>query len=116
MKIRNFLNADFTLDVAHAGKGLVKNTSLYGTEDFSTNLRFIIYSELKPGTSVGYHTHENNEEVYVILNGRGTMTVNGQTHEVSTGDVILNKPYWSHGLENTSDADLKILVFEVLAK
>ena len=74
---------------------------------------FIIYSELKPGTSIGYHTHENNEEVYVILEGRGTMTIDGQKHEIVAGDVILNKPYGSHGLENTSDTNLKIIVFEV---
>jgi oxalate decarboxylase/phosphoglucose isomerase-like protein (cupin superfamily) len=32
---------------------------------------------------------------------------------VKTGDVIVNKPGWSHGLENTSDQPLEILVFEV---
>ena len=111
--IRNFLSAASIEEVSHAGKGTVRNALVYGDADFSTNLRFVIYSELKPGTSIGYHTHENNEEVYVILEGRGVMTINGEAHEVSTGDVILNKPYGSHGLENTSDDILKILVFEV---
>ena len=114
--IKNFLSAPSALNVTHAGKGMVKNTSLYDVDDFSTNLRFIIYSELQPGTSIGYHAHENNEEVYVILEGKGTMTINGQEHEVVSGDVILNKPYWSHGLENTSDTDMKIIVFEVQVK
>ena len=41
------------------------------------------------------------------------MTIDGEVHEVSAGDGILNRPYGSHGLENTSGADLKILVFEV---
>lgn len=104
------------MSIAHAGKGMVKNTSLYDADDFSTNLHFMIYSELKPGTSIGYHTHQNNEEVYVILEGKGTMTINGREHEVVAGDVILNKPYWSHGLENTSDTELKIIVFEVQAE
>jgi mannose-6-phosphate isomerase-like protein (cupin superfamily) len=113
--IRNFFSAASSSEVTHGGKGSVKNASLYDAVDFSTNLRFIIYSELKPGTSIGYHTHENNEEVYVILEGRGIMTINGQTHEVRAGDVILNKPYGSHGLENSSDTVLKILVFEVQA-
>lgn len=113
MMIRNFLSVSATLEVAHAGKGVIKNVLLYDTADFSTNLHFIIYSELKPGTSIGYHTHQNNEEVYVILDGRGIMTINGQAHEVTAGDVILNKPNWSHGLENQSDTDLKILVLEV---
>jgi quercetin dioxygenase-like cupin family protein len=41
------------------------------------------------------------------------MTVNNEARQVKTGDVILNKPGWSHGLENTSDHVLKLLVFEV---
>jgi quercetin dioxygenase-like cupin family protein len=41
------------------------------------------------------------------------MTVNEETREVIAGDVILNKPGWSHGLANHSDQVLKMLVFEV---
>ena len=111
--IRNFQSAPSAWGAAHEGKGRVKNALLYGDADFSTNLRFVIYTELPPGTSIGYHTHGNDEEVYVILEGRGTMTIDGKAHEVCAGDVILNKPYGSHGLENTSDDILKILVFEV---
>ena len=59
--------------------------------------------------------HQNSEEIYVILEGKGIMSINGEEHEVAAGDIILNKPYWSHGLENNSDTDLKILVFEVHA-
>ncbi|HEX5839950.1 MAG TPA: cupin domain-containing protein [Anaerolineales bacterium] len=111
--IRNFQSAPSAWGSAHDGKGSVKNALLYGDTDFSTNLRFVIYTELPPGTSIGYHTHGNDEEVYVILEGLGTMTIDGEAHEVGAGDVILNKPYRSHGLENTSDDILKILVFEV---
>ncbi len=111
--IRNFQSAPFAWGAAHEGKGQVKNAVLYGDGDFSTNLRFVIYTELPPGTSIGYHAHGNDEEVYVILEGRGTMTIDGESHEVRAGDVILNKLYGSHGLENTSGAVLKILVFEV---
>jgi predicted metal-dependent HD superfamily phosphohydrolase/quercetin dioxygenase-like cupin family protein len=111
--IRNFQSAPSAWGAAHEGKGQVKNALLYGDTDFSTNLRFVIYTELPPGTSIGYHTHGNDEEVYVILEGLGTMTIHGEVHEVRAGDVILNKPYGSHGLENTSSTVLKILVFEV---
>jgi quercetin dioxygenase-like cupin family protein len=111
--IRNIYNFPSQLEGSHDGKGRVKNALLYGDTDFSTNLRFVIYTELPPGTSIGYHTHGNDEEVYVILEGLGTMTIDGEVHEVRAGDVILNKPYGSHGLENTSGSVLKILVFEV---
>jgi mannose-6-phosphate isomerase-like protein (cupin superfamily) len=113
MIIRNYLQSAFTLEPSHDGTGAVRNVTVFESADFSTNLRFIIYSELKPGTSIGYHSHGEDEEVYVILAGTGVMTVNNETREVGSGDVILNKPNWSHGLANYSEDDLCILVFEV---
>jgi len=52
---------------------------------------------------LGNTHHGANEEVYVILSGHGTMTVNDESQAVKPGDVILNKPGWQHGLDNTSD-------------
>ncbi|MDI6792720.1 MAG: cupin domain-containing protein [bacterium] len=42
-----------------------------------------------PNSSIGLHKHEENEEMYFILEGRGIMTVNNEEMEVSTGDLIL---------------------------
>jgi hypothetical protein len=70
MIIRNFFSAASALQVAHAGKGKINNTQLYSAVDFSSNLQFIIYSELKPGTSIGYHTHQNNVDQWGITRSR----------------------------------------------
>ncbi|MFZ6031021.1 MAG: cupin domain-containing protein [Chloroflexota bacterium] len=115
MIVKNYFQTPSTLGPSHDGVGDVKNVRVLDADDFDTRLRFVIYCELKPGTSIGYHQHGENEEVYVVLSGRGMMTVNGETREVGPGDVILNKPRWSHGLSNHADEDLKILVFEVTA-
>jgi quercetin dioxygenase-like cupin family protein len=113
MIVRNFFEPDGDLKPSHEGKGLVKQVNLFTQEDFDTNLRFITYCEIGPGCSIGYHQHGEDEEAYAILEGTGLMQVNGQVQEVKAGDVILNKPGWSHGLENNSTAALKVLVFEV---
>lgn len=113
MIIRNYLQAPLKTASSHKGQGEVRSVKLYGEEDYDSKLRFFYYMELPPGTSIGYHTHqETNEEMYVIIEGRGVMTVNGEEREVQPGDVLLNKPGWSHGLENRSDAVLKVLVYE----
>ena len=50
----------------------------------------------------------------LYLEGAGVMEVDGQKTPVGSGDVILNKPFGTHALYNTSGSeDLKILVFEV---
>ncbi len=113
MIVRNYFEAEARMKPSHQGKGLVKHVHLFDQADFETRLKFIIYCEIDPGSSIGYHHHGENEEVYVVLEGQGVMTVNDQDRTVKAGDVILNKPGWSHGLENDSDERLEILVFEV---
>jgi mannose-6-phosphate isomerase-like protein (cupin superfamily) len=113
MILRNFLKTPPVAMNAQGGKGDIRSVFLYTQADFETPLRFIIYSELSPGQSIGLHQHGQDEEVYVILEGHGHMTVNGQPCPVEAGDVLLNKPGWSHSLENTSQVTLRLLVFEV---
>ncbi len=113
MIIRNFLEAPGKVQSIHAGKGLGRNARVFEAADFDTALRFINYVEMEPGSSIGVHRHGDNEEVYVVLAGAGVMTVNHGRREVKTGDIILNKPGWEHGLENTSDQTLCLFVFEV---
>jgi mannose-6-phosphate isomerase-like protein (cupin superfamily) len=113
MIVKNFFEVAYQTKSSHGGKGLVKDARVFDEQDFETALRFVIYNALQPGSSIGVHPHGEDEEVYVILSGEGLMTVNDETRAVKTGDVIVNKPGWSHGLENTSDQPLEILVFEV---
>jgi uncharacterized cupin superfamily protein len=114
MDIRNYLSANLLDETnCHGGNGTLQNISLFKDNYFATGLRFINYAVLLPNTTIGVHRHGNDEEVYVILEGSGVMFVDGETKDVKVGDVIVNKTYGVHGLENNSSKDLKILVFEV---
>jgi mannose-6-phosphate isomerase-like protein (cupin superfamily) len=50
------------------------------------------------------------EECYVILRGRGTMTLAGEKVEVRAGQFIHLPPWCEHGIENTGDETLEILI------
>lgn len=52
------------------------------------------YYELAPGDSFayGYHTHENQEEIFVILEGRVTFETEDGDVVVGAGDVIRFAP------------------------
>lgn len=50
------------------------------------------------------HSH-HPAETFFICQGRGSMTVNGETSPVSTGDVIYLPPGSQHTLKNTSEAE-----------
>ena len=68
---------------------------------------------IPPGHSIGRHLHGENEEIYFIVEGVGTMTTNGVAHRVEKGDLVVNHRHWEHGLHNDSNQPLIALVWEV---
>ncbi|MFG6412326.1 cupin domain-containing protein [Roseateles sp. DC23W] len=61
--------------------------------------------------SCPYHLHHAEEEMFVILQGEGTLRVAGERVPVRAGDVITIPPgpEYPHQLINTSDAPLHYL-------
>ena len=64
---------------------------------------------LHPGSAIGYHL-QKEDEIYYIINGTGEMHMNGKSFTVKTGDAILTRPGSSHGLKQTGDEDLIIII------
>ena len=58
-----------------------------------------------------YHLHHAQEEMFVILEGTGTLRVAGELLPVRAGDVVFTPPgpEYPHQIINTSDAPLKYL-------
>ena len=61
--------------------------------------------------SCPYHFHHAEEEMFIVLEGQGTLRVAGEMLPVVAGDVIFIPPgaEYPHQLINTSDAPLKYL-------
>ena len=64
---------------------------------------------LRPGSAIGYH-EQKEDEIYYVLSGRGLMTIDGKSLEVHPGTAILTRPGSSHGLKQTGEDDLVILI------
>jgi uncharacterized cupin superfamily protein len=56
-----------------------------------------------------YHAHSLIEEMFVVLEGTGTLRYDGQEYPIRRGDVIASPVGKPHQIVNTSDADLKYL-------
>jgi uncharacterized cupin superfamily protein len=98
----------------HGGLGTVACAEYLG--DYGKKgpgITFIHDDLLPPGASIGEHRHEFDEEVYVILEGTGAMTVDGARHEVSGGDICLTRSGHSHSLVNTGKVPLRLVVVGV---
>lgn len=113
MIVRNIFTSDKERKKSHDGDGFIEVSRPFISPDFIGPWHFIDHAVLPPGASIGLHTHGNNEELYFILEGEGLMTVNEEQRNVAKGDLILNPPGGTHGLENRSNKNLSILVIEV---
>lgn len=70
------------------------------------------FDVLAPGKrSCPYHFHHAQEEMFVVLEGEGTLRVAGQLLPIRAGDVIFIPPGpdYPHHILNTSNADLRYL-------
>lgn len=63
---------------------------------------------LGPGSSIGSHEHIDEDEIFIIQQGRGVINDSGKETEVCAGDVILTGRGASHAIKNTGDSDFVI--------
>ena len=70
------------------------------------NIRLLAELTLKPGCSIGSHSHEAETEYYVILSGNGIVNDNGTEKPVKAGDAVITGNGASHGISNTGTVPL----------
>lgn len=67
--------------------------------------------EVDTGQRLSYQYHKKRSEVWTIIQGVGTVTLNGQVKEFSSGDVISIPQGMKHRIENKHEE--KIIFIEV---
>ncbi|KMO36364.1 hypothetical protein VQ02_15485 [Methylobacterium variabile] len=107
----SFAAASLEEVTAHGGARPILTRRVVGRTD---SLNFIDLTVVPSGSDIGVHTHaDDNEEIYVVVSGNATMRVDGRTIAVSPGDVVVNRPGGTHGLWNTGDEEVRLVVIEV---
>ena len=95
----------------HDGDGLIKRRNLFGS---SSHLTVDIERwELDEGVSEGDHVHSDNrplEEFYYFLQGTGEMTIEEEIIPVSINDAVMVPPGVDHGIRNTGQGPLKMMI------
>lgn len=66
---------------------------------------------LESGQAQKVHTHEDQDKVYVVLEGRGRFTVGDAEETLEPGEAIVAAAGIAHGVLNDSGARLLLLVF-----
>jgi mannose-6-phosphate isomerase-like protein (cupin superfamily) len=87
------------------GEGSVSFVHLVDCEK-EKNIRMLAELTLRPGSSIGRHSHETETEYYIILSGSGTVNDNGRDVPVQAGDSIITGNGAFHGIANTGTVPL----------
>ena len=98
----------------HNGGGQTIGYSFFGKVP---NLKLVFRKRaFHPGSGVGLH-EQKEDEIYYVLSGKGTMTLDGKTVEITPGTAVLTRTGSTHSLKQVGDEDLVIMInYEVEPK
>ena len=111
----SFRNAELREVRAHGADSAILTARVLDRETASS-LRFVDLTIVPVGGAIGLHRHdEDDEELYVVIEGRARMVLDGRSLVVGPGDVVLNRPGGEHALENDGPVPVKLVVIDVAA-
>lgn len=72
---------------------------------------YVAYAMLQEGKAYESHAHGDHEEVYYIISGTGSITVNGKTRKIRDGDAVFIPAGDTHSIANDGEGFLVFLAF-----
>ena len=92
------------------GDGSVKIEHIWKKgEEMGSPTRMYSRLILQPGCSIGWHVHENEEEIFYILAGEARIDDNGTEVIASVGDSVITRSGEGHSVANVGTDTLEIL-------
>lgn len=96
-------------DKMRGGEGTVTIVHLFEQAEFGSKTRLCAKLVLPPGTSIGEHKHEGEDEVYLVVKGTGLLHDGSAESRVSAGDAILTGKGQSHSVCNDGSEALELV-------
>lgn len=97
-----------TREKMRGGPGTVTIRHLLAGEEVNAKCRLCAELILPPGSGIGEHRHDLEDEIFIIQKGSGVIVEGGTETVVGPGDVVLTGKGSSHAVTNTGNADLVI--------
>ena len=103
MLVRRFADAAAT-DVHRVQARVLMDAGELGSRNMSVN-----WLEVPARASEELRSHEEAEQVYVVVKGSGTMSATGDTQSLAEGDLVLIPPATDHAVANDGDQPLALV-------
>lgn len=87
-------------------RGRLRSHFLMDAGDLGSRNMTVTWVDVPPGAEQRAHSHEDAEQVYVVVRGRGRMQVAGDVEEVGEGDLIFVPPAAQHSIRNDGSETL----------
>ncbi len=103
---------DMKLDLREnmrGGQGTTRIQHIIDKEELRGKARLIGRITLEPGSSIGTHPHDGEEEIYYILSGSALVEDDGQTREIGPGDAVLTGNGSTHSIANNGTEPLEFV-------
>lgn len=78
------------INECHGGNGTLLCKSMLEGFD-SKKFPFMHHDLIPKGVSIGYHLHEDDDEIYYMLSGKGILTFEGKKYSMEPGDISMVK-------------------------
>ena len=98
-----------TREEMRGGKGTVRIEHYWSKEELKGKTRLCARLILEPGTSIGFHEHVDEEEVFIVLSGRGRIGEGDEETVVNPGDTILTGDGGGHAVESVGTEPLELV-------
>lgn len=94
------------------GEGVVELTPF--SRELPHNARLFSEIRVKPGSSIGYHVHEGETEIFYFISGQGRVRDDDKVVDVSAGDSMATFSGHGHSVMCTGDEDLVMAAVIIL--
>jgi uncharacterized cupin superfamily protein len=101
-------------EAMRGGRGSVELVHIFRSQELGGKARLFARLRLPKGSSIGYHIHEKEAEIFYILSGTGLLTEDGVGTAVSAGDAVLTGGGAGHAIETQDEQPLELLAVILL--
>lgn len=96
-------------DKPRDGRGSMECFPYKAVEGIAGKIKMFSVINLQKDSKVGYHKHEHDNEIYLMLDGSAVISDNGKEDILNPGDMMVTLKGESHSIENKSETTVLFL-------
>ena len=93
--------------------GAVKRVMAQKADFIDGRLQMINWAKLPANKSFRQHYHQDMQEVFVIVRGRASMEIDGETAKLGPGDLVIVPAGSVHSMTTLGNQDVEYLVIGI---